>query len=504
MILLLFVLPQMLGQRYLREFGGANEFQIFHWKILICAVVFTGALTLGASYVVIIRVVKKSCIESANYTIPISKKRSSVQKKICYKRRSSERELWYMAYQNLTKNRIRFLVTVCSLFLGVEAFLGVVVITRGSDYENVIQERPDFFIAGEFSKYGQEQGYGNEYKTRDAGEDPLETKGNGMMLLAGNEYEEFSPISPNVREQLLAIPGINQKKCYVMEGAYVYSKMSRKGYRPLNMKYEPGRKKIKEGVGYSDEYKMMERIGEPVSFTSLRTKEEWRKWNQADEAEKAEMEKEGFQPKRESETFRICGYLDNQKEGFPKIRQTWHGAEGMIYYLISEEGFRKIPTSKKTLSMELNVEESQERMAYEKIQTILQEENRKRSQMIGTDGEENIGEAGIFCISKSDILRDFKNYIRGNRLIFGSIRIVLLMAGVANYINVMVTGILARKTEFTVMEKLGMTKKQKKKLIVIEGVYYLLAVLLLVLTIGLGLLKLLCIYMQGELSYFRF
>lgn len=414
-------------------------------------------------------------------------------------------------------------------------------------------------ISGEFSKFGQEQGYGNEYKTRDAGEEALKTKGDGMMLLAGNEYEEFSPISQNVREQLLSIPEMNPKKCYVMEGAYVYSKMSRKGYGPLNIKYEPERKKIKSGVGYSDEYEMIEGatedtiqilskeeieeiqeytnqnhipidmesfksgtgvvilhdhqipkgnepfikegIGEPVVFTSLWTKDEWAKYMKEDEKE---GEKKEFQPKRESEPFQICGYLDNQMEDFPNIRQTWHGSEGMMYYLISEEGFQKIPTSKKTLYMELNVEESQERMAYEKVQKILKEENIRRSQMIGTDGEENIGEAGVFCISKSDILKDSKNYIRGNRLIFGSISIILLMAGLTNYINVMITGIFVRKPEFAVMEKLGMTKMQKKKLIVIEGLYYLLAVLLLVSTIGFGLLKLLCVYMQGELSYFRF
>ena len=60
--------------------------------------------------------------------------------------------------------------------------------------------------------------------------------------------------------------------------------------------------------------------------------------------------------RKQSPAFCLSGYLDNRAEGFPDIRQTWHGSGGSIYFLISEKGFAKIPTEKKTLYMELNVE----------------------------------------------------------------------------------------------------------------------------------------------------
>ena len=110
-----------------------------------------------------------------------------------------------MAWQNISRNKGRFLLTVFSLFLGLEAFLGTIVITKGSDYSHVIESRPDFLIAGEFSDWGQEEGYGNEYETRDAGEDPLETEGDNFVLLYGNRYDEFSPISREARERLLSL-----------------------------------------------------------------------------------------------------------------------------------------------------------------------------------------------------------------------------------------------------------------------------------------------------------
>ena len=44
--------------------------------------------------------------------------------------------------------------------------------------------------------------------------------------------------------------------------------------------------------------------------------------------------------------------------------------------------------------------------------------------------------------------------------------------GVLNFINTMVTNIIARKKEFAIIEAVGMTKKQLKKMLLLEGFYY--------------------------------
>ena len=49
---------------------------------------------------------------------------------------------------------------------------------------------------------------------------------------------------------------------------------------------------------------------------------------------------------------------------------------------------------------------------------------------------------------------------------------------------------MTRKQDFLVMEKIGMTKRQKRKLLVIEGMYYVLIVAVLLLTVGVGMLYL--------------
>lgn len=579
--LLLIVVPKILGNQYLSGFGGAREFRVFRPGFLAAAVVFTATLTMGAAAYVIHHLVDLSCVGSIHYTGLIKNKANRKKKKGGSEKepvlsggmkrkgpgkgtgkRTANGEIWYMAWRNVSRYKGRFFLTVCSLFLGMEACLGVVVISKGSDYVHVIEKHPDFLIAGEFSAWGQEEGYGSEYKSRDLGEDPMETEGDNLCLLYENAYDEFSPISLEVREQLLNLEGVDQEQSYVMEGAYMISTISQKGIRPLVSNYWNNEEQTKEGVGYGYNYAMVEgadpdviqilsedeiadlcqyvqdnqvsidlenlengngvvilhdhqlspgqeelakkSIGEPVYFTTMRSKEAWNLWNQLSAEEQDAMEMaEKFSGIR-SETYTLCGYLDSQAEEFPNIRQTWHGSDGLIYYLISEKGFAKLPTEKKTLYMELNVDQKKEPQIKAEIQNILSQENHRREEMTGSKVDGETGEAGIFCISKSDLLAETANYIQGNRFILGSISVVLLLAGVVNYFNVMVTEMISRRKELEILESIGMTEKQKQKLLTAEGLYYCFFVVALMLTVGNGILYLVRLYMEDKLSYFVF
>ena len=549
-MILYLLIPEILGSRYLNGYGGSGEFQVFSPAILLAAVGFAMILTLGTAWLVIRHVVSTSCVESSTAIYGI---RQPSKRKVNLKKRTKTGEIGYMAWQNVRRYKGRFLLTVISLFLGVEMLLASVVITEGGDYTHVIEKRPDFLIAGMFSDWGMEQGYGKEYQSRDAGYDPMETEGDNFELLYGNEYEEFSPVSSEVRDRLLELDGVNREDSYVMEGAYLMTTISGKGIRPLEENEQPLKEKedsmlegftedtvqiltdeemeklaryvkeknlpvdiesLKEGDGVvilhdhqlnpKQEEEARESVGEPLYFSTMLSERDWRQWNQLSPKERDEQTKAGTMQRKQSATFCLSGYLDNRAEGFPDIRQTWHGSEGSIYFLISEKGFAKIPTEKKTLYMELNVENKKEAVVRKEIQNILEEENKRRRNVSATGVEDQSGEAGIFCISKSELLENAKDDIQGNRIIFGSISIVLLMAGVTNYLNIVVTGILSRKKELGIMESVGMTKRQKRMLFMMEGGYYFCAVTVLLVTIGSVMLQWIKTYMETKLSYFVF
>ena len=570
-VLLRYLIPQLLGRQYLNGYGGAEELQIFRVEILLLAVVFTLLVILGASEQVIWQTVNRTCIEGMHYTEQKGSKKQQHGKAghadkgavLNKKKRSEIQELCFMAWKNVTRYRQGFVITVSSLFLGIEMFLIVMVITDGSDYANIINQRPDFLIAGEFSESAQKDGSGTEYQTQSPDQDPLRSEGNNFELLYDNDYDEFSPISKKVRKQLWNLDGVKKKESYITEGAYVLSVISRDGIRPLeedtylgnnveyaeeiSIDYASGAKMIKgldadtvqivseneikaletyveenklkvdmdslkngTGVMIIHDHKLSQKqekqaekaVGETVCLSPLKNKEACIRWNSMT-AKERDKEDEKIKAETPSTEYMLSGYLDNQADGFPEIHQTWHGAEGDIYYLVSEKGFNRLSTKRKTFCMELNVEKKKEKKIMHEIQKILSAENQRRKSNTQTspDGE---GEAGIFYIARSDLMQKNADYIHGNRIMFGSISVILLCVGLVNYFNIMFTGIVGRKKELEIMRKIGMTRRQERKLLLLEGSYYVLLVAGLVASVGSIILKGINVYMRKQLSYFTF
>ena len=570
-LLLRYLIPELLGRQYLNGYGGAEELQIFRVEILLLAVVFTLLVILGASEQVIWQTVNRTCIEGMHYTEQKGRKKQqhgkaghadkgAVSNK---KKRSEIQELCFMAWKNVTRYRQRFVITVISLFLGIEMFLIVMVITDGSDYANIINQRADFLIAGAFSEYAQKEGSGLEYQTQTPDKDPLKSQGDNFELLYDNDYDEFSPISEKVRKRLWNLDGVKKKESYITEGAYMLSCISRDGLRPLekdtylgtnveyaeesSIDYESGAKMIEgldadtvqivsenelkalktyveknelkvdmdslengTGVMIIHDHKLSRKqekqaekaVGETVYLSPLKNKEACIRWNSMTDKER-DKEDEKIKAETPSTQYMLSGYLDNQADGFPEIHQTWHGAEGDIYYLVSEKGFSRLSTKRKTFCMELNVEKKKEKQIMHEIQKILSEENQRRKSNTQTspDGE---GEAGVFYIARSDLMQKNADYIRGNRIMFGSISVILLCVGLVNYFNIMFTGIVGRKKELEIMRKIGMTRRQERKLLLLEGSYYVLLIAGLLLSVGSIVLKGIEIYMRKQLSYFTF
>ena len=570
-VLLRYLIPQLLGRQYLNGYGGAEELQIFRVEILLLAVVFTLLVILGASEQVIWQTVNRTCIEGMHYTEQKGSKKQQHGKaghadKVAVlnkKKRSETQELCFMAWKNVTRYRQRFVSTVISLFLGIEMFLIVMVITTGSDYANIINQRPDFLIAGAFSEYAQKDGSGTEYQTQSPDQDPLKSEGDNFELLYDNDYDEFSPISEKVRKQLWNLAGVKKEESHITEGAYVLSTISRDGIRPLeedtylgnnveyaeeiSIDYASGAKMIEgldadtvqivsenelkalktyveknklkvdmdsleNGIGVMiiHDHKLSQKqekqaekaVGETVCLSPLKNKEACIRWNSMTYKER-DKEDEIIKAETPSTEYTLSGYLDNQADGFPEIHQTWHGAEGDIYYLVSEKGFNRLSTKRKTFCMELNVEKKKEKKIMHEIQKILSAENQRRKSNTQTspDGE---GEAGIFYIARSDLMKKNADYIRGNRIMFGSISVILLCVGLVNYFNIMFTGIVGRKKELEIMRKIGMTRRQERKLLLLEGSYYVLLIAGLVVSVGSIVLKGIEVYMRKQLSYFTF
>lgn len=454
-VLLRYLIPQLLGRQYLNGYGGAEELQIFRVEILLLAVVFTLLVILGASEQVIWQTVNRTCIEGMHYTEQKGSKKQQHGKAghadkgavLNKKKRSETQELCFMAWKNVTRYRQGFVITVSSLFLGIEMFLIVMVITDGSDYANIINQRPDFLIAGEFSESAQKDGSGTEYQTQSPDQDPLRSEGNNFELLYDNDYDEFSQISKKVRKQLWNLDGVKKKESYITEGAYVLSVISRDGIRPLEEDTYLG-----NNVEYAEEISI-------------------------DYASGAKMIK-GL----DADTVQIV-------------------SENEIKALETYVEENKLKVDMDSLKNGTGVMIIHDHKLSQKQEKQAENQRRKSNTQTSPDGE---GEAGIFYIARSDLMQKNVDYIHGNRIMFGSISVILLCVGLVNYFNIMFTGIVGRKKELEIMRKIGMTRRQERKLLLLEGSYYVLLVAGLVASVGSIILKGINVYMRKQLSYFTF
>lgn len=102
---------------------------------------------------------------------------------------------------------------------------------------------------------------------------------------------------------------------------------------------------------------------------------------------------------------------------------------------------------------------------------------------------------GLWLESRSDETEAFNKTQMVMNILGGGISIILILIGILNFINVMITGVNVRLRELAIMESIGMTKKQIKKMLTCEGLYYAGIIAIFIATIGMAI-----IYAIAELT----
>lgn len=94
------------------------------------------------------------------------------------------------------------------------------------------------------------------------------------------------------------------------------------------------------------------------------------------------------------------------------------------------------------------------------------------------------GTQGLVIQSKQEKVEQMGRSFSTTRILGAAISLILFAIGIMNFINTVYAGVLARKKELAVMECIGMSKKQVKKMLVMEGFVYVLITIVLMLTLG--------------------
>lgn len=121
---------------------------------------------------------------------------------------------------------------------------------------------------------------------------------------------------------------------------------------------------------------------------------------------------------------------------------------------VSEEKLEKLAADPKIYKVNMDIEDGREKEALEEIKAL-------------TDDDHEISRTSR--LEQQETMSDTKlmMYILG-----GGIALVLASIGILNFINVMATGVMARKIEFAILESVGMTKRQLRRMLMLEGLGY--------------------------------
>jgi len=86
--------------------------------------------------------------------------------------------------------------------------------------------------------------------------------------------------------------------------------------------------------------------------------------------------------------------------------------------------------------------------------------------------------------SKKSFVDEFKKLKNMFLLVGGVLSLIIGMIGMLNFINSILTGIIARRREFAMLQSIGMTDRQLCKLLMLEGLFYALCTIVISLLVG--------------------
>ena len=495
------VIPRLLTGMYLQGRGEASAMIAFRPWILVLAVVFGGLVTLLSSLWAMNRVVKMSPVEAVKYTGQKEPHPEKAGIRKCKKtgvdrnpKKSAVEKSWgysggipAMAWRNLFRFKRRFILTLLSLGLGILISLGAVVLSAGTDQTNKInQSRPDFKIdchmnANIIEEYPADQVFFSP-KLRD---EIISLKGVVDNDTAWGGYGKV-----NLREEALQVYTADMEDRNRDYGVVI---------QVVSDQWLEDLEKLKEEKGlYVDPESVRQGEGLILFHAHLlsRIQEEKGREDMGKEFQITDMAGE------HSTIMKFAGYLDSYERGLERMATTWNGGD-ILYFLISEKGFQKLGLTEQIFRVDLEVEEEQEPLLKAELAGIISRYNRERGNV--TQGTELMMSSDMLTLdAKSDELAAARDYITSSRIVMGALCALLLMMGIANYFNVTMTSLAMRRRELAVLESLGLTRRQLRKMLLLEGIFTALLVTLGVLTVGSLLLWAEGILIKQRLAYFVF
>ncbi|MDO4285478.1 MAG: ABC transporter permease [Eubacteriales bacterium] len=82
------------------------------------------------------------------------------------------------------------------------------------------------------------------------------------------------------------------------------------------------------------------------------------------------------------------------------------------------------------------------------------------------------GATGMNITSRRTMARQYEAQTRSAAVMGYAVSMIIALVGILNFINSMATALIARKREFAMLRSIGMTKRQLRRMLILEGLFY--------------------------------
>jgi len=427
----------------------------FNPLIYIGSVIFTVATAVLGAVQPAKKAARISPIEAIRYT------------EVTVGRKSTNRSVYgnsmKIAWRNVFRVRRQAIVVFASLFLGLTMLLMVTTLIDAMNVDNFVNSYnySDIELRNEFARY-----------------------------IGGTLEKQM--ITPDMLDRFAALNGLTAMRTYYLESVLLTydSEMYGKYVEMMAERF---------GEEFTDEYLDENFIASVISLTP----EDIEGFNRGAETpidiEAFERGEFAFISIDEPELLNMINDIEITMFPAETVLKIPFGGFIPAYYkvhfggiapniYVSQSFMESLFDDPTIYKVELDVEEKYQKEALDRIDTI-------------TNGVHEITR-----VSRYETREEMKGAKTMMYILGGGISVILGLIGIFNFVNLMFTQILTRKHEITMLESIGQTKKQTRKMLISEGMIYAVISSLLVCIFGnaitYGLFKM--FQQQADYAIYRF
>lgn len=188
---------------------------------------------------------------------------------------------------------------------------------------------------------------------------------------------------------------------------------------------------------------------------------------------------------KETESYTLINLFTQSKEYLKNAENYYISDNDNVILFVSEEGMKRITSNPQILELKISSDRKYDKEINQKILDSFDLNNVEVKSQMSTEN------------SLAPMIEGLK--IGGSCFSF-----ILILIGILNFINVLITSVETRKKELAILQAIGLSRKQLCKMLIYESLYYVGISIVLLATVGVAITKVLVGIIHQSMYYFVF